>query len=188
LRTLAARLERKTAPAGEAIVRQGEPGEECYLLRDGRAGVLVEREGGGERSLATLEAGSLFGEAALLREEPRSATVRALEPCELLALRREDLLEAMGEDPHTGDRMLELLRLRDRPRRKPGVEAHHRATGETVTTLKDPERGAYYRLSPGGFFIWQRLDGSRTLRDLTLFQMKTVLRALSANMPHAKPG
>jgi CRP-like cAMP-binding protein len=170
LRTLAARLERKTAPAGEAIVRQGEPGEECYLLRDGRAGVLVEREGEGERSLATLEAGSLFGEAALLTEEPRSATVRALEPCELLALRREDLLEAMGEDPHTGDRMLELLRLRDRPRRKPGVEAHHRATatGETVTTLKDPERGAYYRLSPRGFFIWQRLDGSRTLRDLTL--------------------
>jgi putative peptide zinc metalloprotease protein len=66
--------------------------------------------------------------------------------------------------------MLELLRLRDRPRRKPGVEAHHRTTptGETITTLKDPQRGAYYRLSPQGFFLWQRLDGNHTIRDLTL--------------------
>jgi putative peptide zinc metalloprotease protein len=96
--------------------------------------------------------------------------VRALEPCELLALGRTDLLETIGEDPNAGDRMLELLRLRDRPRRKPGVEAHHRTTptGETITTLKDPQRGAYYRLSARGFFLWQRLDGSHTLRDLTL--------------------
>jgi putative peptide zinc metalloprotease protein len=50
------------------------------------------------------------------------------------------------------------------------VEAHHRTTptGEIITTLKDPQRGAYYRLSPRGFFLWQRLDGSHTLRDLTL--------------------
>jgi putative peptide zinc metalloprotease protein len=87
-----------------------------------------------------------------------------------LVLRRTDLLEILGEGQHAGDRMLELLRLRDRPRRKPGVEAHHRTTpaGETITTLKDPQRGAYYRLSSRSFFLWQRLDGSHTLRDLTL--------------------
>jgi putative peptide zinc metalloprotease protein len=170
LRKLAARLEQKTVPAGATIVRQGEYGEECYLLRSGRVEVVVEEGGGEGRDLATLEAGSLFGEAALLTDAPRNATVRALEPCELLALRRTDLIEAIGEDRHAGDRMLELLRLRDRPRRKPGVEAHHRTTptGETITTLKDPQRGAYYRLSPQGFFLWQRLDGSHTLRDLSL--------------------
>src|SRR5215210_25967 len=170
LRKLAARLEPKTVSAGATIVRQGEYGEECYLLRSGRVEVVVEEEGGEGRDLATLEAGSLFGEAALLTDAPRNATVRALEPCELLALRRTDLLEAIGEDQHAGDRMLELLRLRDRPRQRPGVEAHHRTkpTGEIITTLKDPQRGAYYRLSPRGFFLWQRLDGSHTLRDLTL--------------------
>src|SRR5215210_4342495 len=138
LRKLAARLEPKTVSAGATIVRQGEYGEKCYLLRSGRVEV-VEEEGGEERSLATLEAGSLFGEAALLTGAPRNATVRVLEPCDLLALRRTDLLEAIGEDRHAGDRMLELLRLRDRPRRKPGVETHHRTTptGETITTLKD---------------------------------------------------
>ena len=123
-----------------------------------------------ERNLATLGPGSLFGEAALLTDAPRNATVRALDPCELLALHRSDLLEAVGEDRQMGDRMLELLRLRDRPRQAPGIQAHHRATatGETITTLKDPERGTYYRLSPGGWFVWQRLDGEHNLRDLTL--------------------
>jgi putative peptide zinc metalloprotease protein len=174
LHKLAARLEQEMVPQDATIVRQGEPGEECYLLRSGRVEVLVE-EGGEERSLATLEAPSLFGEAAILTDAPRNATVRALEACELLALGRADLLEAIGEDPHAGDRMLELLRLRDRPRQKAGVEAHHRTTqtGETITTLKDPQRGAYYRLSPQGFFLWQRLDGNRTLRDLTLEYMVT---------------
>jgi putative peptide zinc metalloprotease protein len=173
LRKLAARLEPKTVPSGATIVRQGEYGEECYLLRSGRVEVVVDEDGGEGRELATLEAGSLFGEAALLTDAPRNATVRALEPCELLALRRTDLLEAIGEDQYAGDRMLELLRLRDRPRQRPGVEAHHRTTptGETITTLKDPQRGAYYRLSPRGFFLWQRLDGSHTLRDLTLEYM-----------------
>lgn len=170
LRRLAARLERRAVPAGEAIVRQGETGEECYLLRGGRAEVVAEQSGGVERSLANLGPGSLFGEAALLADAPRNATVRALERCELLVLRRADLLEVVGEDRRTGERMLEMLRLRDRSRQAPGVEAHRRATatGEAITILKDPRRGAYYRLSPQGYFVWERLDGERTLRDLTL--------------------
>ena len=170
LRRLTSRLERLSVPAGDAIVRQGEVGEACYLLREGRAEVLAHEGESEERNLATLGPGSLFGEAALLTDEPRNATVRALDPCELLALHRSDLLEALGEDRQMGNRMLELLRLRDRPRQAPGIQAHHRATatGETITTLKDPERGTYYRLSPGGWFVWQRLDGEHTLRDLTL--------------------
>jgi hypothetical protein len=153
-----------------AIVRQGEVGDSCYLLREGRAEVLAHEGESEERNLATLGPGSLFGEAALLTDAPRNATVRALDPCELLALHRSDLLEAVGEDRQIGERMLELLRLRDRPRQAPGIQAHHRdtATGETITTLKDPERGTYYRLSPGGWFVWQRLDGEHNLRDLTL--------------------
>jgi hypothetical protein len=133
----------------------------------------VEVLGGGpqgdERNLATLGPGSLFGEAALLTGEPRNATVRAIEPCTLLVLRRTDLLEVLGEDPQTRERMLELVRMRDRPRWVRGIEVHHRSTltGETITTLKDPRRDIYHRLSPAGWFVWQRLDGEHTLQDLT---------------------
>src|ERR671920_1208017 len=120
-------------------------------------------------TLATRDPGSLFGEAALLTDEPRNATVRAIEPCTLLALRRRDLLEVLDEDRQTGERMLDLVRMRDRPRRVRGIEVHHRTTltGETITTIKDPRRDTNYRLSPAGWFVWQRLDGEHTLRDLT---------------------
>ena len=78
LRRLVARLERLTVPAGEDVVRQGEPGDSCYLVRSGRVEVVAGQHGSGKRSLATLGPGSLFGEAALLTDAPRNATVRAL--------------------------------------------------------------------------------------------------------------
>jgi CRP-like cAMP-binding protein len=169
LRHLAARLEHLEVSTGETIIRQGEAGEECYLLRSGRVEVVTSGAEGDERILATLDPGSLFGEAALLTDGPRNATVRAIEPCTLLALRRTDLLEVLGEDRQTRERMLELVRMRDRPRRVRGIEVHHRTTitGETITTLKDARRDTNHRLSPAGWFVWQRLDGEHTLRDLT---------------------
>jgi len=169
LRRLADRLERLDLSTGDTIIRRGEAGEECYVLRSGRVEVLAGGVQGGEHNLATLGPGSLFGEAALLTGEPRNATVRALEPCTLLVLRRTDLLEVLGEDRRTRERMLELVRMRDRPRWVGGIEVHHRTTltGETITTLKDPRRDTYHRLSPAGWFVWQRLDGQHTLRELT---------------------
>jgi CRP-like cAMP-binding protein len=169
LRHLAARLEHLEVSTGETIIRQGEAGEECYVLRSGRVEVLTSEAQGDERILATLDPGSLFGEAALLTDGTRNATVRALEPCTLLVLRRTDLLEVLGEDRQTRERMLELVRMRDRPRRVRGIEVHHRTTitGETITTLKDARRDTNHRLSPAGWFVWQRLDGEHTLQDLT---------------------
>jgi putative peptide zinc metalloprotease protein len=175
LRRLAARLERLEVSTGETIIRQGEAGEECYVLRSGRVEVLTSGARGDERILATLDPGSLFGEAALLTDGLRNATVRALKPSTLLVLRRTDLLEVLGEDRQTRERMLELVRMRDRPRRVRGIEVHHRTTitGETITTLKDARRDTNHRLSPAGWFVWQRLDGEHTLRDLTSEYMAT---------------
>jgi CRP-like cAMP-binding protein len=169
LRRLVSRLERSEVPAGTTIISQDEFGEECYLLQSGRVEVLARGVSGGENHLATVGPGSLLGEAALLTDEPRNATVKALEPCTLLALRRADLLESIGEDRQTGQRVLELVHLHDRPRRVSGMEAHHRTTilGESITTLRDPRRDVYYRLSAIGWFLWQRLDGQHAVQDLT---------------------
>lgn len=166
LRRLAGRTENLAVPAGAVIVREGEAGDTCYLVRSGRVEVL-DGEG---RVVSTLGPGSIFGETALLTEAPAHATKRAAEPCELLALHRAELLEAMGSDPRVGAGILETARMRDRPRRVEGVEAHHRQTGdgETVTVLKDPARGAYYRLSAEGWFLWERLDGKSSFRDLVM--------------------
>lgn len=167
---LAARLAQRCVPADTVILRQGEKGDECYLLRSGTVEVTTVGEEETEKRLTTLGAGALFGEASLLTDSPRNATIRALEPCELIVLKRADLIEVMSADRQVSVRMIELLRLRERPKRASGIVAQSQtmADGETVTILKDPRCGAYFRLSPEGWFLWQRLDGEETLKDLTL--------------------
>src|SRR5712692_9264565 len=169
-RALAAHLARQTVPAGTSVVRQGEVGDAAYLVQSGRVEVVLQADDGAEQRLATLRPGTIFGETALLTQAPRNATVRALEPCQLLVLHRDDLLAVMGVESAVGVRMLELLQLRARPRQVAGILVHERTTpeGETIRILKDPARGRYYRLSPQGWFLWQRLDGQRTLRHLAL--------------------
>jgi len=167
---LAASLTLRTVEAGDEVVHQGDPGEAAFLVRRGRFEVLLASPGEAARRLGVIGVGALFGEAALLTGEPRNASVRALEAGELLVLERSDLLAALADDSETGRRMMELHRLRARPRQAEGIIVHRRVTsaGETVFTLKDPRQGRYYRLSPEGHFLWERLDGRHNLRDLTL--------------------
>jgi putative peptide zinc metalloprotease protein len=74
---------------GAFVVRQGEPGEEFYLIRRGQAEVVQVGEDGWPHELAVLRRGDYFGELALLYHQPRSASVRALAPLEVYALGRE---------------------------------------------------------------------------------------------------
>jgi putative ABC transport system ATP-binding protein len=71
---------------GEAIVRQGEPGDRFYLIRRGRVSVERDDPMMGTRLLATLGRGDFFGEVALMTGEPRNATVRAQEEVEAYTL------------------------------------------------------------------------------------------------------
>jgi putative peptide zinc metalloprotease protein len=166
---LAERVHVRNAVAGEVVIRQGDPGEECFLIRRGELEVIDE-SGGGERRLATLRTGMLVGEAALLTGAPRNATVRVVADAELLVLRRDDVLGAMATQHELAEHLVALMQARSRPRRRAGVELHERTTadGTTIITLKDPSRGAYFRLSREGAFVWNRLDGAHTLRDLTM--------------------
>ncbi len=71
---------------GEVIIREGESGNELFVVERGSVEVLVTREGGVPTQVATLQAGQFFGEAALLRAEQRSATVVAKSECQLLVI------------------------------------------------------------------------------------------------------
>ena len=166
---LAERVRVRAFAAGEVVIRQGEPGEECFLIRHGELDVIDE-SGEGERRLATLRTGMLFGEAALLTGAPRNATVRAKTGTELLVLRRDDVLGAISTEHELAEHLVALMQARSRPRRRAGVELHERTTadGTAIITLKDPARGMYFRLSREGAFVWNHLDGAHTLRDLTM--------------------
>jgi NADH dehydrogenase len=83
------KVDRAHFEPGEAIVSEGELGDRFYIIENGR--VEVVRHGGGAPArLATLGAGEYFGEMALLRDLARTATVRALEPTDVVSLGRGD--------------------------------------------------------------------------------------------------
>ena len=88
--TLAARLRPVPVAAGDVIVREGEPGDRCYVVCTGEIELDTRKGWRG-----TLGAGGFFGEIALLHDTPRTATARAAGPGLLLALERDDFLAAV---------------------------------------------------------------------------------------------
>lgn len=77
--------------AGDIVIRQGDAGEAFYVIAEGRMSVAVD----GDVRDHVLGEGDGFGEIALLRDVPRTATVTAIQPCRLLRIERPDFLAAI---------------------------------------------------------------------------------------------
>ena len=86
---VAANLASLSVPAGAVVIRAGERGDSFYLVDDGALEITAE----GLRTTAA--AGDYFGEIALLRDVPRTATVTALVDSRLYVLQRDDFLAAV---------------------------------------------------------------------------------------------
>jgi hypothetical protein len=99
LETVAREARRVEVSAGDLIVRQGDPGVEYFAVISGNLVVLRDGE-----ARAELTRGDAFGEIALLREMPRTATVRAMTDAVLLAVDREPFLTAVTGHRTTRER------------------------------------------------------------------------------------
>jgi CRP-like cAMP-binding protein len=86
---LAAHLLPLAIPAGEVVIRAGDPGDRFYIVGDGELDIAVD-----DRH-TTAHSADYFGEIALLRDVPRTATVTATVDCHLYALQRADFLAAV---------------------------------------------------------------------------------------------
>jgi MFS family permease len=98
LERLAKALTPMRAEEGSTLFRQGDLGDRFYVIREGRAG--VEIDGSHVRELA---AGDSFGEIALVRDVPRTATVRALTALDLLALERDVFVATLTHHPASAE-------------------------------------------------------------------------------------
>lgn len=93
---LARSLQPLRVKAGEEIVREGEPGDRFYVVASGEVDVAAEG-----KALRSLGPGEYFGEIALLRPVPRTATVIAREDSELLTLDRDEFVSAVTGHPES---------------------------------------------------------------------------------------
>jgi uncharacterized protein YhbP (UPF0306 family) len=97
-------------PAGEVIARAGGPADKFFVVIDGK--VEVGREGVGNDAPVSLGPGQFFGEFAILRDRPRTATLTALEPSRLLALERDTFRDIVAESLGTTKDFDEIVRAR----------------------------------------------------------------------------
>src|SRR5215218_3860125 len=77
--------ETVSIPAGELVLREGDPGDSLYVVLDGQLEV-TKRQGSQDVLLAVYKPGQFFGEMALLEKAPRSASVRTLRESRLLVI------------------------------------------------------------------------------------------------------
>ncbi len=75
----------RSLEAGELLIREGEEGDECYIIESGRIRIY-KGEGEDRVILNTLEPGDILGEMALITNDVRSASAQAIEPCEVLIM------------------------------------------------------------------------------------------------------
>lgn len=75
---------------GQIIFRQGDSGDFIYTIIEGQVEIVKEERNGQERVIDRMGAGEYFGEMALVSDAPRTATVRALTPLDVLTLARAD--------------------------------------------------------------------------------------------------
>jgi voltage-gated potassium channel len=94
--SLVGMLRARTVPAATTIIRKGGRGDAMYFIASGR----VEVESANDK--VVLQEGDFFGEIALLSREPRSATVTALRPTDLLVLDADDFLRLVDRLPDIG--------------------------------------------------------------------------------------
>jgi CRP-like cAMP-binding protein len=110
LETLAKVAILKRYDKGEVIIRQGEPGRGLFIILNGMVQVTRKISPNlKEARLNVLGKGDFFGEMSLLDGYPRSASVTALTPTEVVELNRWDFLEALNHNPGLGVALLPVL-------------------------------------------------------------------------------
>jgi CRP-like cAMP-binding protein len=108
LAALAEIASEKEFAAGEIVFEEGQPGVYLCILVHGKVEVF-HRVNSDEYSIATLGEKECFGEMAILNDELRSASVRALEPTQVLKIDRNSFRELITERPEISFAIFKIL-------------------------------------------------------------------------------
>ena len=100
---------------GQAVFREGDASDTCYIVREGHARAIRTHPDGRTITLANFGPGDIFGELAMFEDERRSATVEAIDPMSVVAVLGPDMRRLMGEHSEIAMRLVIALgrRLRE---------------------------------------------------------------------------
>lgn len=161
------RVKEKIFIQNEIIFNQNEVGEHCYFLVSGKVAIIRD-----DIEIATIQPLSYFGEASLLSDLPRNATAKATEECIILILNKADFLKLIKKDVKVGKSIFKTQIHRSRPLLVEGTTSIEQINpdGDAFYILKNKDK--YFQLSEQGWFIWERINGENTFRDLTMKMYK----------------
>ncbi len=141
---LSSRITIFTAHRQEVVIRQGDPGDSCFIIHSGKAEVSVATPQG-ETDIGGLGPGQVFGEMSLMTGDERSATVRALTDMELIVVNKENFARILSANPDIAAKISSILakrqmelerKLRDSEEaiRKEDLESH---TSRLIAKIRD---------------------------------------------------
>ena len=107
LEEIAERMSLEQFVAGQFIIRQGEEGDKFYLIREGSVDVFLNDENApmGMRFERMMVEGDYFGELALMKNQPRAATIIARENLTLYSLSKADFMETLNLNANFADKL-----------------------------------------------------------------------------------
>lgn len=105
----------RTFAPGQAVFREGDASDTCYVVREGHARAVRSHGDGRTITLANFGPGDIFGELAMFEDERRSATVEAIDEMSVIGVLGPDMRRLMSEHPEISKRLVIALgrRLRE---------------------------------------------------------------------------
>lgn len=128
-------FERRFVPEGALILKQGDAGNCAYLIQSGSVSIFAENKGK-QVELSKLGLGEIFGEMALIFDEPRSASAIALEDCNLVVLTRDVLQQKINRSDPTLKSIIKMLTRRIVSKNKDVMDAGDNSIREMTETAR----------------------------------------------------
>lgn len=98
-----------SVPRGRVIFETDQEPDEVFVVASGKVQIVLSTPEGKELIVATLGAGQVFGEMALIESAPRSATARASTAVQLVGIRRQDFQRLVARHPGIAGKLLTIL-------------------------------------------------------------------------------
>ncbi|MFM8552767.1 MAG: cyclic nucleotide-binding and patatin-like phospholipase domain-containing protein [Nitrospiraceae bacterium] len=177
-------MESVRLASGEILFRRGDPADSLYLVVNGGLQVVFERADGFEQVLGQVASGGCLGEIALLAGQPRSATVRASHPSELLRLTKAGFDRFLAQHPDIKEHLERLAISRQSSRYLASMDLFRGIDQSAIDQVM--ENSGWLRLS-GGDILFRQGDPADCLYTVVNGRLEAIIQAEDGGEPTVRP-